>query len=131
MGEYQSLVTQAAMISTAAASLKDQLPKDIDWLARNCFPQKVDVKLGEIRDKLLAAKNIGVEDLQEFDFDKVPAEIQADLVSMIKAFRHLDMADWIVFMVEGTLEKLGVPEHYYKSAPVEKAKPTSSAVPAK
>ena len=121
--------TYEDFLARAAQNLSLLLQDKVKYLSEACPPGQVEYQLGKVKDMILAAKSLGVEDLQGLNLDSMSSEDAGNFLAAMVSMRHLEMKEDALWTINSTLEKLGIPEHYYM--PDGSADPASSAAPAK
>ena len=97
-----------------------KLRRQVTWIATKCFPDKVGEHLGEIRDIILDAHALGVEELVvaslKLNDTEVQKLFQADVLKLAR-LRRVGMSNKALELLQTMLYSLGVPEHYYITPP--------------
>jgi hypothetical protein len=126
------MATYEDFLARAAENLSRLLRDKVKYLSEVCPPGQVEYHLSKVKDMILAAKSLGVKDLQGLNLDSMPSEDARNFLATVVSMRHLEMREDALWAINSTLKKLGVPEHYYVPASNdEKAEAASSATPAK
>ena len=101
----------------AATQLEKVLTDKVRYTAKDCWPANVEGRLGDMKEMILAAKALGVVDLQKVELEKMPQEKVKAVLNQLGYLRRLDMADEALELLYALLQEAGVPEHYYKYKP--------------
>jgi hypothetical protein len=103
------------MMGKASAQLKILLPQQVERIATWVWQQNIGPAVEELKELLLAAKAMGVKDLQKLNIE-LPEEEKEQLRLDLSNMRRLKMEEEIRQVLYSLLSKVGVPEHYYKPA---------------